>query len=98
VPFSRATFGFLSQIAMRFLLLLSPLLLLLLFPMLCQALRFDLPAQQAQYVEPRCIRNFVNRNVLIVVTATVSGHRGDGQRVNIDVPLFFFAGIMLMGA
>jgi p24 family protein delta-1 len=82
---------------MHFLSRLSPLLLLLLFPALCQSLRFDLPAQQAQYVEPRCIRNFVNGDVLIVVTATVSGQRGDGQRVNIDV-LFCFMGIMLMGA
>jgi len=65
-----------------------PLLLSLLFLFLAgpsQALRFELPAQDAQHVQPRCIRNYVNRDILVVVAATVSGNRGDGQRVNIDV-------------
>jgi p24 family protein delta-1 len=67
---------------MQFLSALS----LLVLAAVSQALRFELPAQAAQYVQPRCIRNFVNRDVLVVVTATISGTRGDGQRVNVDVP------------
>jgi len=67
-----------------------PLFLSLLFLLLTRpshTLRFELPAQDPQHVQPRCIRNFVNREILVVVTANVSGSRGDGQRVNIDVLL-----------
>ncbi|RYP75232.1 hypothetical protein DL769_003843 [Monosporascus sp. CRB-8-3] len=42
------------------------------------ALKFDLAADGRQ----RCIRNFVARDTLVVVTAVVSGHKGDGQTVN----------------
>ena len=45
------------------------------------ALKFDMAADGKR----RCIRNFVARNTLVVVTATVSGHKGDGQTVNMLV-------------
>ena len=51
-------------------------------------LKFDLqahPGNQAKY--QRCIRNFVGRDTLVVVTATVSGTQGDGQVVNMHVSL-----------
>jgi p24 family protein delta-1 len=51
------------------------------------ALKFELPAQSQGHVVPRCIRNFVSADTLVVVTASVSGNKGDGQRVNIDVRL-----------
>ncbi|RYO97722.1 hypothetical protein DL765_011099 [Monosporascus sp. GIB2] len=42
------------------------------------ALKFELASDGRQ----RCIRNFVARDTLVVVTAIVSGHKGDGQTVN----------------
>jgi len=57
------------------------------FLLLCHfslALKFDLVAQPGHGHE-RCIRNFVNKDTLVVVTAIVSGNRGDGQMVNIHV-------------
>ena len=50
-----------------------------------QGLKFDLVAQPQGQVKQKCIRNFVNANTLVVVTATISGQKGDGQVVNIDV-------------
>ncbi len=62
------------------------LLLSLLLPLTTFALRFDLVAQSGHSTKnERCIRNFVNRDTLVVVTATVSGNRGDGQMVNMHV-------------
>jgi hypothetical protein len=52
---------------------------------LTQALKFELYAQPQAELTPRCIRNFVGADTLVVVTAIVSGNKGDGQRVNIDV-------------
>lgn len=50
------------------------------------ALKFDLIAQRGHSAtNERCIRNFVNRDTLVVVTATVSGNKGDGQMVNMHV-------------
>jgi len=60
------------------------LLLLSLFTFLSTALKFEIQAQPSG-VRPRCIRNFVARDTLVVVTATVSGTKGDGQRVNIHI-------------
>jgi hypothetical protein len=48
------------------------------------ALKFDLLANSGHGQE-RCIRNFVNQDTLVVVTATISGQRGDGQVVNMHV-------------
>jgi len=60
-----------------------PPLLLFIFTVLSTALKFEIQAQPSGAIRPRCIRNFVARDTLVVVTATVSGNRGDGQRVNI---------------
>lgn len=60
------------------------LLLLSVFAILSAALKFEIQAQPSG-VRPRCIRNFVARDTLVVVTATVSGTKGDGQKVNIHV-------------
>lgn len=54
---------------------------------MASALKFDLhahPPGQHKKSE-RCIRNFVAKDTLVVVTATVGGTRGDGQEVNIHV-------------
>lgn len=60
------------------------LLLTLLLP-LAQALKFDLLAHPQHSSQERCIRNFVNQDTLVVVTATISGAKGDGQSVNMHV-------------
>ena len=50
------------------------------------ALKFDLQAHSGSGGKyPRCIRNFVSRETLVVVTATVGGTKGDGQVVNMLV-------------
>ena len=62
------------------------LLLAFILP-LVSALKFDIsadPGHESQSKE-RCIRNFVQRDQLVVVTAKVSGFRGDGQTLNIRV-------------
>ena len=62
-------------------------LLLLALP-LTWALKFDLAAHTgygAKY--ERCIRNFVARDTLVLVTAIVDGSKGDGQMVNMHVSL-----------
>ena len=46
------------------------------------ALKFDLAAQTGR---ERCIRNFVARDTLVLVTAIVDGQKGDGQQVNMHV-------------
>lgn len=47
------------------------------------ALKFDVPATQP--ATQRCIRNFVSAGQLVVVTALVSGNKGDGQVLNMHV-------------
>ncbi|KAH6899850.1 emp24/gp25L/p24 family/GOLD-domain-containing protein [Thelonectria olida] len=49
------------------------------------ALKFDIAAQPESSKRERCIRNFVSENELVVVTATVDGHRGDGMMLNIHI-------------
>jgi hypothetical protein len=65
---------------------LSLLLLLAAVPF-TTALKFDIEAhpghESARY--ERCIRNFVAKDQLVVVTAIVSGSRGDGQMLNMHV-------------
>ena len=65
---------------------LSYLLLLATIP-LASALKFDIQAhpghESARY--ERCIRNFVAKEQLVVVTAIISGFRGDGQTLNMHV-------------
>ncbi|KAL5335851.1 WD40-repeat-containing domain protein [Aspergillus crustosus] len=53
----------------------------LLFVQLSSALKFDIFAGKGE----RCIRNFVLQDQLVVVTAIVSGERGDGQMVNMHI-------------
>ncbi|KAI0387057.1 emp24/gp25L/p24 family/GOLD-domain-containing protein [Hypomontagnella monticulosa] len=50
------------------------------------ALKFDLQSHgpNDKKVE-RCIRNFVAKDTLVVVTATVSGSKGDGMVVNMHI-------------
>ena len=65
-------------------LLLGVVVLFLVSPSL--ALRFDILAQAGHSAKnERCIRNFVGRDTLVVVTATVSGQKGDGMVVNMHV-------------
>ena len=59
------------------------LTLLLLSINLVSALKFDLVASSGK--NERCIRNFVAKDQLVVVTAIVSGQKGDGQVVNMHV-------------
>lgn len=61
-------------------------LLLALLP-LAAALKFDLHpvAPQDAAKQQRCVRNFVAREQLVVVTAILDGYRGDGQRVDMHV-------------
>ncbi|MCJ1250734.1 vesicle coat component [Trapelia coarctata] len=47
------------------------------------SLKFDLHAHSGSSGKyQRCIRNFVSRETLVVVTATIGGTKGDGQVVN----------------
>jgi hypothetical protein len=58
------------------------LLYLVFFVGLSSALKFELPTQNGQ---ERCIRNFVSNGQLVVVTAIVSGSKGDGQVIDMHV-------------
>ena len=50
------------------------------------ALKFDLTAPSQHDRKPdRCVRNFVAKDTLVVVTAIVSGYKGDGMIVNMHV-------------
>lgn len=66
--------------------LLQSVCSLLLLAATSQALKFDLEAfpTHNKYSQ-RCIRNFVGRDTLVVVTATVDGYRDDGMQVNMHV-------------
>lgn len=48
-----------------------------------EALKLDLTATHEK--KERCIRNYVGKDTLVVVTATVGGTKGDGQSVNMHV-------------
>ncbi|GAB7351608.1 hypothetical protein MBLNU459_g2226t1 [Dothideomycetes sp. NU459] len=69
--------------------MLSPLLRVLLLALLpvTWALKFDVQAHPGSEQEnkERCIRNFVQHNQLVVVTVTISGHRGDGMMLNMHI-------------
>lgn len=56
---------------------------------LVAALKFDIQAHPGHESasKERCIRNFVAEGQLVVVTATVSGSRGDGQVLNMHVSI-----------
>lgn len=60
--------------------------LLLLFLACAHALKFDVEAHnKGDKKGERCIRNFVAKDTLVVVTATVDGYKGDGMVVNMHV-------------
>ena len=59
------------------------LLSLILLPF-TSALKFDVAAHTGR---ERCIRNFVAKDTLVLVTAIVDGQKGDGQQVNMHVSL-----------
>ncbi|KAJ5638038.1 Endoplasmic reticulum vesicle protein 25 [Penicillium lividum] len=63
----------------------SILTLFLLVVQIASALKFDLPATSGSGKNERCIRNFISKDQLVVVTAIVSGSKGDGQRVNMHI-------------
>lgn len=67
--------------------LLQTLCSLLLLIGIANALKFDIPAHpgREQQKKERCIRNFVSKDTLVVVTATVGGFKGDGMQLNIHV-------------
>ncbi|KAK4113928.1 hypothetical protein N656DRAFT_706925 [Canariomyces notabilis] len=51
-----------------------------------QALKFDIQAGNGYDKHSRrCIRNFVSKDMLVVVTAIVDGHRGDGMQLNMHI-------------
>lgn len=55
---------------------------------LTHALKFDIAAHTGSHSKyERCVRNFVGRETLVVVTATVSGDHNDGQSVSMRVSL-----------
>jgi p24 family protein delta-1 len=52
---------------------------------LAAGLKFELVAHPSGSKSERCIRNFANRDTLVMVTAIVDGKRGSGQVVNMHV-------------
>ena len=79
-------FNFVAVMA-RFALLSSVLLFLIFLPF-SLALKFDLAAHTGHNSKyERCIRNFVGKDTLVLVTAIVDGQKGDGQMVNMHVSL-----------
>jgi hypothetical protein len=58
----------------------------LVFLACAEALKFDIEAKSAgDKSRVRCIRNFVAKDTLVVVTATVDGYKGDGMKVDMHV-------------
>ncbi len=69
----------------RYSLLYSYILSLFIIPA-SFALKFDLQAHTGSNAKyERCIRNFVSKDTLVLVTAIVDGQKGDGQMVNMHV-------------
>lgn len=61
-------------------------LLIAILPLVA-ALKFDLHAVSSHDASKyeRCVRNFVAKDQLVVVTAILDGYRGDGQKVDMHV-------------
>ena len=60
--------------------------LLLLLAVGSQALKLDIQAGNGHDKHSRrCIRNFVSKDMLVVVTAIVDGYKGDGMQLNMHV-------------
>lgn len=77
----------------------SYLLFLALLPF-ASALKFDMAAHHGHESasKERCIRNFVAKDQLVVVTANVDGFRGDGQQLNMHVRIHSAAGAIAIVA
>ena len=55
------------------------------------ALKFDIQAHPGHSMQgERCVRNFVSKDTLVLVTAIVGGQKGDGQLVNMHVGRAFW--------
>ena len=68
--------------------LLSKVVLFFIVLPLSLALKFDLAAHTGHNSKyERCIRNFVSKDTLVLVTAIIDGQKGDGQMVNMHVSL-----------
>lgn len=66
--------------------LLYSLCSLLIFFACVEALKFDVEAfSRGDKKGHRCIRNFVAKDTLVVVTATIDGYKGDGMTLNMHV-------------
>ncbi|KAK8050515.1 endoplasmic reticulum vesicle protein 25 [Apiospora phragmitis] len=65
--------------------LLHYLCSIVLFVSSIQALKFDMQASHQHDRKERCIRNFVAKDTLVVVTAIVGGYKNDGMQVNMKV-------------
>ncbi|KAI9811201.1 MAG: vesicle coat component [Phylliscum demangeonii] len=76
-----------SHLRLRLRLRLPLLVLFLAAASVASGLKFDVHAHPLghQKRSERCIRNFVAKDTLVVVTATVGGTRGDGQEVNMHI-------------
>ncbi|KAF1813619.1 emp24/gp25L/p24 family/GOLD [Eremomyces bilateralis CBS 781.70] len=72
---------------MKSLISVAGALCLLTLSPLASALKFELQAHHGHESakHERCIRNFVAKEQLVVVTAIVSGYRGDGQTLNMHI-------------
>jgi hypothetical protein len=77
--------------------LCSYLLLLIALP-LASALKLDVIAHAGyeSASKERCIRNFVAKDQLVVVTAIIDGLRGDGQQLNMHVSLLIKINSLLL--
>lgn len=65
---------------------LNALSSIFLFFAVAEALKFDIGAvKHSDKHSERCVRNFVAKDTLVVVTATVDGEPGDGMSVNMHV-------------
>ncbi|RQM05247.1 hypothetical protein DH86_00001791, partial [Scytalidium sp. 3C] len=59
---------------------------LLLLLVCADALKFDIEAfQKGDSRSKRCIRNFVGRDTLVVVTSTIDGRKGDGMILDLQI-------------
>jgi len=66
--------------------LLYMLCSLILFLTCVEALKFEVEAfSRGDNKGERCIRNFVSKETLVVVTATIDGYQGDGMSLNMHV-------------
>ena len=66
--------------------LLYSLYSLLLLLACAEALKFDVQAySRGDKKGQRCIRNFVAKDTLVVVTATIDGAKGDGMSLDMHV-------------